>query len=89
MRVGQVEDLRVQEVVAVEHHFRQQPVMFTVKRRVGQITTDVGLDGERQEVVGLGVQVEVGVTSCREATWLESVLSLVGVTCKEQSAGLM
>ena len=89
MRVGQVENLRVQEVVAVEHQFRQQPVVLTVKRGVGQITADVGLDGERQEVVGLGVQVEVGVTSCREATRLEPVLSLVGVTCKEQSAGSM
>ena len=89
MRVDQVEDLRVQEVVAVEHQFRKQPVILTVERRVSQIAADIGLDGERQEVVGLRVQVEVGVTGCPEATWLEPILSLVGVTCKEESAGLM
>ena len=89
MRVGQVEDLRVQEVVAVEQQFRKQPVILTVQRGVGQITAHVGLDGERQEVVGRRVQVEVGVARCREATRLEPVVSLVGVTCEEESAGRM
>ena len=89
VRVGQVEDLRVQEVVAVEHQLGKQPVVLTVERRVSQIAADVGLDGERQEVVGLRVQVEVGVTRCAEAARLEPVVSLVGVACKEQSAGLV
>ena len=89
VRVGQVEDLRVQEVVAVEHQLGKQPVSLTIERRVSQIAADVVLDGDLQKIISLRVQVEVGVTRCAEAAWLEPVVGLVGVTCKEQSAGLM
>ncbi len=68
MRVRQVKNLPVQKVVAIEHHFRKEPVILTIKRRINKIAADVCLDGERQEIVGLWVQVEVGITSCPEAT---------------------
>ena len=89
VRVGQVEDLRVQKVVAVEHEFGEEPVGRAVEGGVGQVTADVGLDGEREEVVGLRVLVEVGVAGRGEAARLEPVAGLVRVAGEEQSAGLV
>ena len=83
VRIRQMEYLRVQEIVAVEQQFRKQPVVLAVLGVLGQSAADVGLDGERQEVVGRWMLVEVGVTGCGEATRLEPVVGLVGVACEE------
>jgi len=56
---GEVEHLGMKEVVDVEHHLGQEPILCRVEGCVDEITSHVRLDGQRQEVFALGVDVEV------------------------------
>ena len=84
--ICQMEDLRMQKVIAIEHHLGEKPVILIVKWGISEIGSDIGLDGKGQEVTGPRVEVKVGITGCSITTGLELVASLIRMTCKEKPA---
>lgn len=78
----QMTHLGVEHVVDVEHELGEQPVIGGVQGCVDKIGTDIGLDGQGQKVLGLGVDIEVGRAGGAISLGLKGgllVVSLIGV----------
>ena len=76
MADNEVKHLGVEEVVDIEHHLGEQPVGLLIERSVNQVRANVGLDGQGQEVLGLGVDIEVGRAESTIASRLKSSLGV-------------
>ena len=78
----QVVHLGVELVVDVEDHLAEEPVVGGVKGSVDEVGVGVGLDGQGEEVLGIGVDVEVGrasSTPARRVNNSSGISSLRGV----------
>lgn len=89
VRLSEVEYLAEKVVVVVEHHLRKKPVVWFINRRVDEVAPHVGPDRQREEVAGLGTDVEVSGTGSCISSRLRSIFGLVGVVCEEKTTGSM
>lgn len=81
----QVEHLRMEEIVHVEDHLGEQPIVRLVKRGVDEVAPGVGPDSQGQEIPGLRVDEEVGRGGRAVALRLHCRLLQVGLVAVFQS----
>lgn len=67
----------MEHVIDIKHHLGEQPVVRSVKRRVNEVRSYVGLDCQGQEILRLRMNEEVGRASCPIPLWFYSSLVIL------------
>lgn len=70
-----------EEVVDVEHHLGQQPVVRSISRCVDQIASNVGPDSKGQEVAAPWTDIKECIAVCRivRLSWQVGLISMVDI----------
>jgi len=90
VRGAEMIPLRVPKAVKIEHHLGQQPIISFVVRGIDEVRAFcIRFDGERQEVLRLGVDVKVRLAgSAVFASGLWLILLIQVIDKKETARGL-